>query len=79
MARKVTTEYTCDRCGVKVKISRELQRFKFEKINRGRKYGPVVFADLCSPCESELLASLESFFAGENLPELHAMSREEPA
>lgn len=77
MGRKVTTEYTCDRCDLKVKTAKELQRFSVQKVNRGRRMNESVLADLCQPCESELLASLETFFAGDQLPELHSMSRAE--
>ena len=77
MARKVTTTYECDRCGISVASATELQRFVLEQRNRGRRLSPVVVSDFCSDCEGEFLAAVEPFFVAEMLPELYSMRREE--
>lgn len=75
--RKVTTEFSCDRCGRKVKTSKELQRFSVVQIRRGSKWNGAVHADFCEDCESEFLAAIEPFTPGDQLADLHAMSRSE--
>jgi DNA-directed RNA polymerase subunit RPC12/RpoP len=77
MARTTTTHYRCDSCGREIKTSRDLQRFAVEQISRGRRQNKVIAVDLCGECEPRFLAAVEPFFAGEDLPVLHAMSREE--
>jgi hypothetical protein len=75
--RKVTTEFSCDRCGLKIKSAKQLQRFQIVQVKYRRMNDEYVSADLCEACESELLAAVEPFFGSADLPTLHAMSRSE--
>ena len=77
MARKTTTEFSCDRCGRKVKSAKDLRRFQVVRVRHRRTGDEIAQADFCDSCESEFLAAVEPFFAAAELPSLHAMSRNE--
>jgi ribosomal protein L34E len=78
MARKTTIEYSCDSCGRSVEGLRDLQRFTLQRTSAsGRRNHVTATGDFCDECETRFLAAVEPFYPAEEIPRLHAMSREE--
>lgn len=73
--RRTSYTFVCDSCGAEVEKRSDLARFRVET-GKGRKW-QAAQTDLCADCETHFLATVEAFFPGEEIPDLHAMSREE--